>query len=60
MSLVPLTLNSGLGQPLSHLSCCPAGIWLVHFAPSLSPLQHMYILDVLESGLGKQKVGVCP
>lgn len=40
LSLMPL--GPGLGQPLSQLSCCPAGIWLVCFAPSLHSLQHTW------------------
>lgn len=57
MSLMPLGL--GLGQPLSQLSCCPAGIWLVYFASSLYP-SNIHQLYLFELGLGKEKIGVCP
>lgn len=59
MSLMPQSLGPGLGQPLSHLSCCTAGIWLVHFGPHPTP-SNIHVLDLLESGLGKGKVRGLP
>lgn len=59
MSLRPL--GPGLGQPLSQLSCCPAGIWLVCFTPSLHPLHiRIHGLDLSEPDLGKEKIGILP